>query len=752
MWMRIFANLALLGGLFSNWITPAVAQERSDAEARVEALLQQMTIEEKVGQMTQLSLDDVSRIANTDTTTVHTLDPAKLREAVVERHVGSIRNVHLPAFTQEHWAKVIAAIQDLALNETRLGIPVLYGVDAVHGVNYMDGATLFPQNIAMAATWNPDLVRRENAITATEMRAAGLPWDFSPVLDIGRQPLWSGFFETFGEDVLLASEMGLAAVEGLQGTNPGLPDRVAACGKYFLGYSLPLSGKDRTPAWIPDRMLREYVLPPFKRAIDAGLRTVMVDPGEINGEPVQASRRILTGLLRDELGFEGVAVSDWEDIRRLHTVHRVAATERQAVKMAIEAGIDMSITPHDYAFTDDLIDLVKSGDVAEDRIDASVRRILRLKLDLGLFENPFPQDSLVGYVGSGDFADVSRSAAEEAITLLRNEDAVLPLPDDAQLLVTGPGASSLPAVHGSLSYTWQGTDEDAYPDTPTIVDALVTRRGLKRTAYVPGTTWVEEISIGAAVEEAFRSDAVVVVLGEAPSTEKPGDIDELDLPDIQLRLVESLAAVGRPIILVLTENRPRIVRRIVPLVDAVILAYEPGPYGSEAIAGILTGDVNPSGRLPFTYPRYSGSIVPYDHKNAERVDRNGGENAFNPQWEFGHGLSYTSFLYDNLVIELDTLSVDDTLRVQVDVSNQGSRSGKEVVQVYVRDEYATITPPVKRLRAFDKVTVGPSKAKKANFSIPVSDLGFWGLDGRHVVEPGRFTLLVGGLERTFVVR
>ncbi len=709
-----------------------------------------MTLEEKVGQMTQLAIDDVSSRPKMDSTS-HLLDEKKLREAIVNRHVGSIQNVYRTAYTQEHWSKVVTAIQKMALGETRLGIPVLYGVDAVHGVNYMDGATLFPQNLAMAATWNPDLVRQENEITAMEMRAGGIPWDFSPVLDVGRQPLWSRFFETFGEDPFLVSEMGAAAVHGLQGSDVGLPDRVAACAKHFLGYSLPLSGKDRTPAWIPDRMLREYVLPPFKRAIEAGVRTVMVNPGEINGEPVHASHRILTDLLRGELGFDGVAVSDWEEIKRLHTVHRVAATEREAVKMAVDAGIDMSMVPHGYSFTDELVDLVKKGEISEDRIDESVRRILQLKFDLGLFEDPFPQDSLAMHVGSEEFADVSRSAAEEAITVLRNEDAVLPLSKNARVLVTGPGAASLPALHGSWSYTWQGTDGAAYPDTPTIVDALVTRRGINRTAYVPGTTWLQEISIGAAVEEAFRSDVVVIVLGEAPSTEKPGDIDELDLPDIQLRLVESLAAVGRPIVLVLTENRPRIVRRIVPLVDAVVLAYEPGPYGAEALAGILVGDVNPSGRLPFTYPRYSGSIVPYDHKNAERYDRNGGLSAFNPQWEFGEGLSYTSFAYSNLKVVSDTLSVDDTLEVSVDVSNDGSRPGKEVVQVYVRDEYATITPSVERLRAFDKVRIEPSTTRKVSFSIPVSDLGFWGVDERYVVEPGKFTVMIGDLTAGFEV-
>jgi len=391
----LFVVLIALG----NAAAPAKvsAQEVEAPDARIEALLNEMTIQEKVGQMTQLTLDAVSSRAESDSTS-HALDLRKLREAIVRRHVGSIINVYLAAFTRERWAEVIKTIQDLAVNGSRLNIPVIYGVDAVHGHNYMRGATIFPQNIAMAATWNRELVRRANEITAIEMRASGIPWNFSPVLDIGRQPLWSRFFETFGEDVFLVSEMGLAVVDGLQGAEVGRPNRVAACGKHFLGYSLPLSGKDRTPAWIPDRMLREYVLPPFALAVDAGLQTIMVNSSEINGEPVHASRAILTDLLRNEMGFKGVVVSDWEDINRLHTVHRVAETQRDAVRMAIEAGIDMSMVPYDYSFTDQLIALVRDGEIPESRIDESVRRILKLKIDLGLFEDPYAQESLARLV------------------------------------------------------------------------------------------------------------------------------------------------------------------------------------------------------------------------------------------------------------------------------------------------------------------------------------------------------------------
>lgn len=742
----VFLSLILWLGLAAL----TLAQDAADRDRFVEDLLTRMSVEEKVGQMTQLTLDVVSATPQTDTTTF-AVDLAKLREAVVERHVGSILNVYVSAFTLEQWTGLIRSIQEMALEQTRLGIPVIYGIDAVHGHNYLSGATIFPQNIALAATWNRELVRRANEITAIEMRATGIPWNFSPVLDIGRQPLWSRFFETFGEDVFLVSEMGLAAVDGLQGADIGSSDRVAATGKHFLGYSFPVSGKDRTPAWIPDNMLFEYVLPSFELAISAGLRTVMVNSAEINGEPVHASRRILTELLRDQLGFEGVAVTDWEDIQKLHTIHRVAPTQREAVRMAVDAGIDMSMVPYDFSFADHLIDLVRSGEISEERIDESVRRILQLKVDLGLFDDPLPQAALAAEVGSPAFAEVSRAAADEAITLLRNEEAVLPLSESARVLITGPGATSLPALHGSWTYTWQGTNEASYPDTPTILDALVNRRGLERTSYVPGTTFEQEVNIAAAVEEAFRSDAVVAVLGEWPSTEKPGDIEDLELPEIQIRLVQAIAATGRPIVLVLTQNRPRIIRRIVPLVDAVVLAYQPGPYGAEAVAGVLAGDVNPSGRLPFTYPRYSGSLVPYDHKNAERDDRNFGKNAFNPQWEFGEGLSYTTFEYTGLTVAEDTLSATDVLEVSVNVANTGALAGKEVVQVYVRDEYATITPSVRRLRAFEKLELEPGGSAQVAFSIPVQDLGFFDAAGEYVVEPGAFTLIIGELSAEFLV-
>ena len=731
-------------------IRPAQGQDDA-ASLFVDDLLGQMTIEEKVGQMTQLTLDVVSAVQQTDSTEL-ALDSTKLREALLDYHVGSILNVYLQAPPLEVWQQTIAEIQDVAINETRLGIPVIYGIDAVHGHNYLLGGTVFPQNIGMAATWNPGLVRQANEITALEMRASGIPWNFSPVLDIGRQPLWSRFFETFGEDVHLTTQLGLAAVEGLQGEDTGGSARVAACLKHYLGYSLPLSGRDRTPAWIPERMLREIVLPPFAEAVEAGAATVMINSGEINGVPVHASREILTDLLRDELGFEGVAVSDWEDIIKLHTVHKVAESPKEAVRIAVEAGVDMSMVPYNYSFATHLIELVEEGTIPETRIDQSVRRILRLKHDVGLFDRPGHSPDLADKVATEASLAVSREAAAQSITLLKNDDDILPLTGDKRIFVTGYGAASLPALHGSWTYTWQGTDEDAYPTgLATVVDVLVDSLGIERVTYVPGTSATADIDIGAAVEEAFRADVAVVVLAEYPTTEKPGDIQELELPQIQRELVRKIAATGTPIVLVLAQNRPRIIRDIEPLASAFLLTYQPGPYGPQAIVDILLGHVNPSGRLPFTYPRYSGSIVPYDHKNAETLGPTDNEPGFDPQWEFGSGLSFTTFEYSNLAMTSDSLSASGKLEFAVDVANTGSRDGMEVIQVYVRDDYASVTPPVRRLRAFRKVSLAAGSTETVAFSIPVADLSFVGRDNRAVVEPGTFELQVGSERKPFVV-
>lgn len=722
-------------------VRPGAAQPADDLDARVNDVLEGMTLEQKVGEMTQLTLQAVSSQEGTPDQ-AHRLDMGRLREVVVDHHVGSILNNYNVAFTAEHWREIITTIQDMATEERPTGIPVMYGIDAVHGHNYMQEGTLFPQSIGMAATWNPELVRRENAITAAETRASGIPWNFSPVLDVGRQPLWSRFFETYGEDVHLATELGRAATEGLQGDNLSAPDRVAATGKHFLGYSQPRSGKDRTPAHLSERELREYFLPPFEAAIDAGVRTIMVNSGAVNDIPVHADATILTDLLREELGFDGVVVTDWADIDKLVDFHRIAATKKEAVRMAVEAGIDMSMTPYSLEFHDLLVELVQEGTIPESRVDESVRRILRLKMELGLFEQPYPEANQMEALDRAAHREASRQAANESITLLKN-DGTLPLGEDSNLLVTGPGATSLPALHGSWTYTWQGTNEAAYPDTlDTVLDALQATFGADQVRYHAGDAMTETIDITSAAEAA---DAVVLCLAERPSAEQPGDIHDLRLPEAQQTLARTLQAAGTPVIVVLLENRPRIVRDIVPGAAAVVTAYQPGPFGGPALADVLTGRVNPSGHLPFTYPAFTGALVPYDHGYPAAP-------TFRPQWPFGHGLSYTTFDYANLLLSADQLAKDGTLTVSVDVSNTGDRAGKDVVQLYVSDRVASVAPPVKRLCGFRKIGLQPGEMQTVTFELPVQELAFVGRDNERVVEAGEFEVQVDDLTQTLTVR
>jgi beta-glucosidase len=750
------AALALLA------VRPAGAQ----VDAKVDSILKQMTLEEKVGQMTQLTIETVSRTHGT-ATVVQELDSAKLEDVVLNHHVGSLLNVYDVALTPAQWRTVITTVQRFAAR-SRLRLPIIYGIDAVHGHHYMRGATIFPQNIAMAATRDSGLVRREHQITAYETRASGITWNFAPVLDVGRQPLWSRFFETFGEDVHLVTVLGTAAVVAEQqdprpaldsllpkarhkSTVPRSDVFVAATGKHFLGYSMPLSGTDRTVAWIPDRELREYYLPPFAGAIGAGLRSVMINSSDINDVPVHSSHEILTDLLRGELHFTGVAVTDWKDITRLRTVHHVAPTEMDAVRMAVMAGVDMSMVPQDLSFYDDLLALVHQGAVPESRIDESVRRILRLKFELGLFNNALPDTTMLTNAGAPAFQAVSRTAAEEAVTLLKNDRGLLPLAKNASVLVTGPGAASLPAQYGAWSFIWQGTDTALYPrDVHTLLDAIRSRAA--HVTYVSGTTFSAETDIAAAVEAARHADVAIVCLAEYPSAEKPGDIDDLTLPAAQLRLARAIEATGTPVVLTLFQDRPRIVRAAVDSARAIVTGYETGPFGGEAVAGVLFGDVNPSGRLPFTWPRTTGKIVPYDHTMSGEISGDDSTGGYHPEWPFGYGLSYTTFSYGNLTLDRSQVGRGDTVSVTVAVSNTGQRMGTEAVELYVRDLYASVAPPVRRLRGFQRVTLRPGEQRTVSFKLPIRDLAFIGRDNRPVVEPGAFDVMVGGLTDRLTVQ
>jgi len=742
--------------------TIRTAPERDNTQ-KIEDLLKRMTLEEKVGQMTQLTIGMIVNGRDQDIK----IDPAKLDKAIVKYGVGSILNVSDQALTIDRWHEIIGDIQGAA-KKTRLGIPVLYGIDSIHGANYIQGATLFPQEIGMAATWNPELMKRASEIAAIETRAAGIPWSFSPVLDLGRNPLWPRFWETFGEDPYLAKVMGVAFVRGLEGADVSSNDQVAASLKHYMGYSFPLTGRDRTPAWIPENYLREYFLPTFDAAVKAGARTVMINSGEINGVPGHVNKHILTDILRGELGFKGFVVSDWEDIKKLVTTWRIAATEKEATRQAIMAGIDMSMVPLDYSFADHLIALVKEGAVPQSRIDEAVRRILRVKFELGLFEKPVPTAALKARFALPESRQVSLQAARESLTLLKNANNILPLAKTTKVLVTGPTSDSMISLNNGWSYVWQGSEESLYPkDRPTIRKAIEEKVGAANVAFVQGTKITrpagstsnntptdkeEEVDIAAAVSAAQNVDVIVLALGEGSYCETPGNVTDLTIGEPQIKLAEALKATGKPIVMVLVEGRPRIINRIADSANAILMAYNPSNEGGTAIADVLFGDVNPSGKLPFTYPRTPNGLINYDHKPFETEDTAFGNMAFKPQFEFGEGLSYTTFAYSDLRLGKQVITANEELPVSVTVTNTGSRAGKEAVLVYVSDLVASISPPRRRLRRFAKISLEPGQSRTLTFKLRRDDLSFIGADNKPVAEPGEFDVRVGGITQRFTLQ
>ena len=726
-----------------NW-TPA-GPAASASAASVEKLLAQMTLKEKVGQMTQLEIGMV-----TDGTGPNLrINPDKLHKAVGEYGVGSILNVNDQALSLEKWHEIIRAIQEEA-KKSRLKIPVLYGIDTIHGANYIAESTLFPQPLAMAATWNPELMLRGSQIAAAETRKAGIPWAFSPVLDAGRQPLWSRLWETFGEDTYLAIVMGVATVRGYEGSDLSSPVNVSASLKHYVGYSFPTTGGDRTPALIPENTLREYFLPTFAAAVKAGAHTVMVNSGEVNGIAGHANGHLLKDVLRGEMGLQGIVVSDWMDIKKLVGVHHIAANEKEATRIAVVAGIDMSMVPSDYSFSNLLLELAQEGKVPASRIDEAVRRILTVKYQMGLFDDPLRGMESKAVVGSPESRQVSLEAARESITLLKNENHMLPLSKTAHILVTGPGADSLIPLNNGWTYTWQGDRASAYPkDHATILKAIQEKIGAGNVAYVPGTTLDREVDVAKAVEAASKADAVVICIGEWAYAETPGNITDLTLPDAQLLLAHKIEETKKPVILVLTEGRPRIINRIADPAKAIVMAYNPSNEGGQAIADILFGDVNPSGKLPITYPRFPNRLFTYDHKVFEGDDWGAGKAQAASQFEFGTGLSYTSFAYSDLRVTTSGASGAQAVQVEVTVKNTGDRAGKEVVQAYLSQRVASVTQPVKRLKRFAKVMLQPGESRKLNFALTADDLSFIGLENTRVVEPGTFDVLVGGLHQSF---
>ena len=725
-------------------MTPA-GPPASACAAAVEKLLSQMTPKEKIGQMTQLQ---IGMITDGQGQSIR-INPEKLHKAVGEYGVGSILNVNDEALAASRWQEIIREIQAEA-KKSRLKIPVLYGLDSIHGANYVAGSTLFPQPLAMAATWNPELMLRGSQISAAETRKAGVPWSFSPVLDAGRQPLWSRLWETFGEDTYLATVMGVATVRGYEGNDLSSSSSVSASLKHYVGYSYPSTGGDRSPALIPENTLREYFLPAFAAAVKAGAHTVMVNSSEVNGTPGHANSYLLKNVLRDELGLQGFVVSDWMDIKALVSTHHIAANEKEATRIAVLAGIDMSMVPSDYSFSDLLLELVQEGKVPASRIDEAVRKILTVKYQLGLFDDPLRGIDSKTIIGSPESLQVSLEAARESITLLKNENQALPLAKTAHVLVTGPDADSLVPLNNGWSYTWQGDRASMYPkDHATILKAIQEKIGSANVTYVPGATYNKEVDIAKAADAASKADAVVICLGEWAYAETPGNIPDLTLPDAQLFLALKITETKKPVILVLTEGRPRTISRVADSAKAIVMAYNPGNEGGQAVADILFGDVNPSGKLPITYPRSTNRLFTYDHKMFLGEDWGDAKALAAAQFEFGSGLSYTTFSYSDLHVAPTTASGSQTVRVDVAVKNIGARAGKEVVQLYLNERVASVTPPLKRLKRFAKVMLQPGESRHVFFELTSDDLSFIGADNKRVVEAGVFDVRVGGLQQSF---
>lgn len=743
-------------------------KEPRTIDEKVTTLMSKMTLEEKVGQMAQVTLDVITQGDNQFSSDEPLqLDDKLVREALINYKVGSILNTaNNRARTVEKWHEIISKIQDVAVNETRLGIPVIYGIDAIHGTTYTAGATFFPQEIGQAATWNRALVKRGAEICAYETRASSIPWNFSPVLDMGRDPRFPRIWETFGEDVYLTSELAKQMIDGYEGTDNDVSDqyKVAASLKHYLGYSVPYSGKDRTPAFIPEIELRERHLPAFKAAVDAGAHSVMVNSGIINGVPVHANYNLITKLLKEELGFDGVVVTDWADIQNLHNRDKVAATQKEAVKIAINAGIDMSMIPYDFSFCKYLIELVNEGDVPMSRIDDAVKRILTLKYKLGLFETPVTNYKDYPDFGSKAHENAAYQAAAESITLLKNDENILPLKKDAKILVTGPNANSMRSLDGGWSYSWQGEKVEEFAGKyNNILEAVQNKGGKDNVIFEQGLAYKEDgkyweetsKNIDAAVKAAANADYILLCLGENTYTEKPGDLHDLSLSSNQIELAKALSATGKPVILVLNEGRPRLIREIEREMDAVIQLYLPGNFGGDALADVLYGDVNPSGKLPYTYPMYANTLVTYDHKPSEEQNKMDGmydyESDFAIQYPFGYGLSYTDFEYSDLTLDKSSIDTDGSLKISVKVKNTGNRTGKEVVQLYISDQYASITPDVKRLRGFKKISLDPGESQTVEFAVKARDVAFVANDLRWTVEKGDYEVMIDTLKDSFKI-
>ena len=725
-------------------------------EAKVEKTLGKMTLDEKIGQMLQLNLDIMGKY---DASRVWQLNETMLDTCISKWKVGSILNAPgTRAATVAQWQEWIQLIQKKSMKY--LGIPDIYGLDHNHGVTYTQGGTLFPQPINIGASFNTELARIGAEITAYESRAANCPWVFNPVVDLSRDPRWPRVWESFGEDAVVNSKMVVAEIKGYQGDDPNHIDQyhVGTSTKHYFAYGAPWTGKDRTPAYLSPQMIREKYFEPFKQAALAGTLTMMVNSGSINGVPVHASYEYLTKWLKEDLQWDGFLVTDWADINNLFSREHVAKDKKDAIRIAINAGIDMSMDPYSVDFCVLLKELVNEGKVKMSRIDDAVRRILRAKYRLGLFDKPNTGGKGYEKFGSDEHAQKALQAAEASEVLLKNEGNILPLDKGKKILLTGPNANQMRCLHGGWSYTWQGSNaEDLAEKYNTIYEALGNKYGKDHIILEQGVTYKErgryheenEPQIQEAVNAAAQADVIIACIGENSYTETPGNLSDLWLSKNQRDLVKALAKTGKPIILVLNEGRPRLIADIEPLAKAVVDILIPGNYGGDALANLLAGDTNFSGKMPYTYPREINSLNTYDYKVSEAVGTMAGAYNYDAkvslQWPFGYGISYTTYEYSNLRVDKTSFTANDILTVTVDVKNTGSRAGKEAVLLYSSDLVASIVPDNRRLRDFTKIALEPGETKTVTFQLPAKNLAFVGADGRWTLEEGDFLLKVGRL-------
>ena len=750
---KILLSISMLALAYTASANVPVIKSDPKIEAQVEQTLKKLTLEEKIGQMMELVTD---LFGANDKNGVFYIDEHKTDSILSRYKIGSILNApNTCAPTAKQWEKYISQIQKISMK--RIGIPCVFGLDQNHGSTYTQGGTLFPQNINVAATFNREIARRSAEATAYETRAVSIPWTYSPTVDLGRDARWPRIWENFGEDCYLSSEMGKAMVYGFQGEDPNNIDQyhIATSMKHFMGYGVPWTGKDRTPAYISPADLREKHFAPFLAGLQAGALTVMVNSASVNGMPMHANKDILTGWLKEETGWDGVLITDWADINNLYTREMVAKDKKDALRIAINAGIDMIMEPYSCDACGYLVELVKEGKIPMSRIDDACRRVLRMKYRLDLFKNPTQKLKNYPKFGGEEFAKLALEGATESMVLLKNEGNILPLQHGKKILLTGPNANQMRCLDGGWSYTWQGHRADEFAGKyNTIYEAFCNEYGKENVILNQGVTYNEkgkyweenEPQIQGAVDAAKNVDVIVACIGENSYTETPGNLTDLWLSENQRNLVKKLAKTGKPVVLILNEGRPRLIADIEPLAQGIIDILIPGNMGGDALANLVSGKSNFSGKMPYTYPKEINSLANYDFKKSEEVGTMEGAYDYNAkitqQWGFGYGLSYTSYKYSNLKVSQSDFRHGDIIKVSVDVKNTGKVAGKESVLLFSSDLIASMVPDGRRLRAFDKVELQPGETKTVTFDLNADDLAFVGYDGKWVLEEGDFKLMI----------